>query len=144
MTTLANIKPLAFKLVQTREQAFPEVSPGVKPVGSRILVQLRNSALKTEAGIELVQNTTETEFDNTQTALLLAVGPCAFRNRETLEQWPEGDWAKPGSFIRVPKYGKEMWRRPGKNGCNATFAMFDDLQIIGVLTIDPLEDKAFL
>jgi co-chaperonin GroES (HSP10) len=130
--------------VQTQAQAFPDGDPGVKPVGSRLIVQIRNSALKTEAGIELVNNTTETEFDNTQTARVVAVGPLAFCNRETMAPWPEGAWCKVGDYVRVPKYGRECWRRPGPGGISITYSMIDDLQIVGVVTADPLDFQAFL
>lgn len=109
------------------------------------MVQIRNSALKTEMGIELVSNTTETEFDNTQTARVVAAGPLAFCNRETGEPWPEKAWCQVGDYVRIPKYGKETWRRPNpKGGAPITYSMIDDLQIIGVVTGDPLDFQAFL
>lgn len=147
MTLLKNLtvpkSGSGYKLMQTMEQAFPDVDPGVQPVGSRVLVQIKSAAAKTESGLLLTTDTVETEHDNTQTAKLIAVGPGAFRNRETLELWPEGEWAKPGDFVRVPKYGKEQWRRPGPDG-SVAFAMFEDLQIVGIVTINPLDTQAFL
>ena len=138
----------AYKLVQTMERAFPVVDPGVRPVGSKLVVQIRNAALKTEAGIELSNNDIETEFDNTQTAKVIAMGPLAFHNRETMAPWPEGAWCAVGDFVRVPKYGKETWRVAGPvvDGKETTvvFSMIDDLQVIGVVTADPLNFKAFL
>ena len=42
--------------------AFPSVDPGAKPLGGRILVQLRRTKKKaTSAGIILVEETKETE-----------------------------------------------------------------------------------
>ena len=44
--------------------AFPSVDPGAKPLGGRILVQLRRSKQKTtSAGIILVEETKETESE---------------------------------------------------------------------------------
>lgn len=130
-------------LDQTLRDAFPEIDPGVKPFGSLVLVQIKSAARRTKAGLILNDSDVETEHDNTQTAKVLALGPGAFRNRDTLAPWPEGDWVKPGMFVRVPKYGGDRWRRPSENG-SVVFSLYEDLHIKGEITIDPLSMRAFL
>ena len=128
--------------------AFPEVNPGVQPLGSRILVQIRTPKSKTSGGIILVDDTKDTEKWNTTVAKVVAIGPLAFKNRDTLKSWPEGDWVHAGDFIRAPKYGGDRWEVPyiDEDGDeqNAMFVIFNDLDIIGKITGDPLAVKAFI
>jgi co-chaperonin GroES (HSP10) len=95
------------------EQAFPDVAPGLRPFGSRVLVQIRTPMRKTRGGIHLPEESRETEQWNTQVAKVIALGPVAYCNRDTLEKWPEGEWCQPGAFIRCPKYGGDRWEVPG-------------------------------
>ena len=94
---------------ESLEEAFPDVSPGITAFGARVLVQIRTPKQRSKGGIILGNETRETELWNTQVAKVIQVGPLAFRNRDTLAQWPEGDWCKPGDFVRVPKYGGDRW-----------------------------------
>ena len=59
--------------------AFPSVDPGAKPLGGRILVQLRRTKRTvTGAGIILVEETRETEKWNNMVAKVIEIGPLAF------------------------------------------------------------------
>lgn len=128
------------------ETAFPKIDPGIRPMGSRLLVQVRTPPTKTKGGIILHRDTADTEKWNTQTGVVLAVGPLAFKDRDTLEPWPEGAWCKPGDFIRVPKYGGDRWEmeNPARRDEPATFIIINDSDVIGVLTCDPMKMKAFI
>lgn len=123
----------------TIEEAFPTMEPGIKPFGSRILLQIRNPKQKTQGGIILSSNDIETEQDNTQVARVVDMGSLAFKNRNTMEQWPEGAWCQVGDFVRVPKYGGDRWKIDA-----VTFAIYNDLDIIGQVTTDPCKIKAFI
>lgn len=125
-------------------EAFPKVSPGVQPFGSRVLVQIRTPKTKTASGIIIDSGSRDTERWNTQVGLVVSVGPLAFKNRNTQESWPEGDWCKAGDFVRVPKYGGDRWEVPVKNGESALFVIFNDLDIIGRVEGDPLAIRAFI
>ncbi len=129
--------------------AFPSVDPGAKPLGGRILVQLRRTKKKaTSAGIILVEETKETEKWNNMVAKVISLGPLAFRNRDTMETWPEGTWVKEGDYIRVPKWGGDRWevKVPGDDDLEdpALFMILNDHEVIAVLTGDPLAMKAFI
>lgn len=114
--------------------AFPEADPALKPFGSDVLVQIRTPKLQTEGGILLAEETRETDQWNTQVAKVIALGPVAFHNRETLQPWPEGAWAKPGDFVRVPKYGGDKWwREAGGPDGRALFALFNDMDLKGLV-----------
>ncbi|NDB57724.1 co-chaperone GroES [bacterium] len=131
------------------QDAFPAVDPGAKPLGARVLVQLRRSKKKTtSAGIILVEETRETEKWNNMVAKVIEVGPLAFRKRDTMETWPEGVWAKPGDYIRVPKWGGDRWevKVPGESDEDepSLFMILNDHEIIATVTCDPLTMKAFL
>lgn len=127
------------------DEAFPLVDPELIPFGSRVLVQIRTPKTRSSGGIILADETRDTEIWNTQVAKVVAVGPVAFCNRETLKPWPEGAWCEPGEFIRVPKYGGDRFEVPipGKKE-RAMFVEFNDLDLIGRYTGDPLKVVAFI
>ena len=126
------------------DEAFPACDPGVMPFGSRILVQLKTVKSKTAGGIILTDDVRQTEKYNTQVAKVVGVGSLAFKNRNTMTTWPEGSWAEVGEFVRVPKYGGDRWSVPTGAGDEATFVIFNDLDLVGKVTGDPLAIKAFL
>lgn len=126
------------------EDAFPAIDPGVRPFGSRVLLQIRRAKSKTAGGIFLPGETRDTEMWNTQVAKVRALGPLAFHNRNTMEPWPEGAWVKEGSYVRAPKYGGDRWSVAIEGGEEIIFAMFNDLDLLGEITGDPLAMKAFL
>jgi len=130
------------------EWAFPSVDPGAKPLGGRILVQLRRTKKKTSgSGIILVEETKETEKWQNMVALVIHVGPLAFKHRDTMQSWPEGSWCEPGDFIRVPKWGGDRWEvevpeQPDEDP--ALFAVFNDHEMIAKVTGNPLNMRAYL
>lgn len=125
-------------------EAFPAVDAGIQPFGSRVLVQIRTPKTKTSSGIIIDTGSRDTEKWNTQVAKVVAHGPVAYRNRNTLEPWPEGGWAHPGDYVRVPKYGGDRWEVQTPEGASALFVIFNDLDIIGKVEGDPLAIRAFI
>ena len=128
-------------------EAFPAVDGGIQPFGSRVLVQIRTAKSKTAGGIILTNDTSDTEKWNTQIGKVVCVGPLAFKNRNTMESWPEGSWCKEGDFVRVAKYGGDRWEVPipdAPKGDTAMFVIFNDLDIMGSVKGDPLKVKAFI
>lgn len=125
-------------------EAFPAVEAGIQPFGSRVLVQIRTPRSTSAGGIILSTDTKDTEKWNTQVAKVISVGPVAFKNRTTLEAWPEGDWCKEGDFVRVAKYGGDRYEVPIGHNESAMFVIFNDLDIIGKVLTDPLKIKAFI
>lgn len=140
-------EPVASNEAELRE-AFPEVDPGAMPVGGRILVQwLRTKKTVTSVGIVLVEETKETEKWNNQVAKVIAIGPLAFKKRDTLEPWPEGNWVQVGDYVRMPKWGGDRWEvvyGDPQLGETALFSVFNDHEVIAKVTGDPLKVKAFL
>jgi len=128
----------------TYEHAFPEADPGIQPFGSRVLVQIRNPKQRTASGIILDSGTKETEKWNTAVGKVVSLGPLAFKNRNTMASWPEGDWCKTGEFVRVPKYGGDRWEVDLGDKGTALFVIFNDLDIIGRVTGDPTAIRAFI
>lgn len=153
MAVSLNLTPVKYS--HEMHVAFPDVDPGIRPFGSKVLVQIRTAKRMTkpreEGGIELTQETQETVAYNTQVAKVRAFGPLAFKNREKLTPWPEGAWCEVGDFVWVPKFGGDKWERPipGTNDGlgrpeQALFAFFNDLDLVGKVTIDPREIIAFI
>jgi co-chaperonin GroES (HSP10) len=131
-------------LIEAMREAFPEANPGIVPFGSRVLVQIRTPKTKTASGIIIDNGSRDTEKWNTQVARVVSVGALAFKNRNTMDPWPEGSWCSPGDYVRVPKYGGDRWEVPLSNGESALFVIFNDLDIIGQVTGDPLAIRAFI
>jgi co-chaperonin GroES (HSP10) len=126
------------------DEAFPPCEPGVQPFGSRVMVQVRTPKKTTKGGIILTTDMRETELWNTQVAKVIGVGSLAFKNRNTMEFWPEGSWCSVGDFVRVPRYGGDKWTVKTADGDEAIIVIFNDLDLVGKVTGDPLAIKAFL
>lgn len=127
-------------------EAFPAVDAGIQPFGSRVLIQIRTPKKKSAGGIIIdIAGNNETEKWNTQIGKVVALGPLAFKNRNDMKTWPEGEWCKAGEYVRVAKYGGDRWevKIPGKDD-SAMFVIFNDLDIIGQVTGDPLAIRAFI
>lgn len=154
---LARANTVTF-LYDSLEEAFPEVDPGERPAGNQVLFQLRAPKARTGGGIIIDTESRRTELDNNQVAKVIAVGPLAFHNRSTGDEWPEGAWAAPGAFVRIPKYqGDRFIRhytrpdfdvRDGKRIATETrdevhFVFMKDLAIISIIS-DPLSVRAYL
>lgn len=130
------------------EEAFPPFDPEFRVFGSRVLVQIRSPKRQTAKGIILIEDVKETELWNTQVGKVIAVGPVAFRNRNTLVPWPEGDWCDVGDFVRFPKYGGDKWIRTINKGepneQEVLTVELNDLDLLGEHTGDPTKIKAFI
>jgi len=131
--------------------AFPEVNPGQRPFGGRVIVQLRR--IKKKAGrIIIVDETKENEKWNNMIGKVVAVGPLAFKNRDTMQPWAEGCWAEIGDFVRVPKWGGDRWERYVPSEVDNSkeeqepvlFMTINDHELISAVTDDPLSFKAYV
>jgi co-chaperonin GroES (HSP10) len=129
---------------QTMEEAFPaNVDSGHKPMGEKVLVQLRCPKTKSKGGIELVSDTKDAIHWNNQSGKIVEMGPVAFRNRQTLEPWPEGAWAEVGDYVRVPKYGGDRFEVPYGDGV-VLFVILKDMDLVAKVTCDPRSVISFV
>jgi co-chaperonin GroES (HSP10) len=125
--------------------AFPDVKPGQSPFGGRIIVQLRRIKQKTAGKIILVEETKENEKWNNMIGKVVAIGPLAFKNRETMASWPEGSWAEVGDYVRVPRWGGDRWERPVPDDEDPVlFMTINDHELIAKVTDNPLSFKSFV
>ena len=134
---------------QELDWAFPDVNPGMEPFGARVIIQLRRIKKKTtSAGIILVEETKENEKWNNMVGKVVALGPLAFKNRDTMQPWMEGTWAAIGDFVRVPKWGGDRWeiRVPGEDDMEdpVLFMTLNDHELIAKVTSNPLSFKAYV
>jgi len=83
----------------------------------------------------MTKEATDTQMDNTCVAKVIAMGPLAYKNRNTMEPWAEGRWCEAGEYVFVPKYGGLRWEKSYKVDDDyidkVQFAIFDDLNIVG-------------
>ena len=127
--------------------AFPAVNPGQSPFGGRVIVQLRR--IKKKAGrIIIVDETKEAEKWNNMIGKVVSIGPLAFKNRETMQSWPEGSWAQVGDYVRVPRWGGDRWERKAPDTEDGEdpvlFMTLNDHELIAKVTDDPLSFKAYV
>jgi co-chaperonin GroES (HSP10) len=121
------------------EEAFPVVDPEYTPSGHFVLFQLRTPKEKSVGGIIVPDSLRDDLQWTTQVAKVVALGPVAFKSRDTLEPWPEGSWGKVGDFVRVPAFGGDRWFVPVPGSkMKAMFAQFRDLDLKGQFLGDPL------
>lgn len=126
------------------EEAFPLVDPGAIPLGARVLVQLRKAKRKLKSGIFLPEETRDTERAQNPVAKVVALGPLAFKKRDTMEPWVEGIWCEVGDFLRVPKWTGDRWQVAHGEDENVEFMVLNDHEVIAKITGDPLEVRAFI
>lgn len=129
---------------ETLEEAFPAIDPGVKPLGARILIQLKSVKKASKGGIILVDETRETERVQSMIGKVIAIGPLAFKNRETATDWPEGTWCEVGDYVRVPRWSGDRFTVPvGDDEIN--FSVLNDFELWA--TVNPekvLAMRAFI
>jgi len=126
-------------------EAFPVVDPGAIPLGARILVQMRLPKKKmTASGIILAEETRDTEKAQNPIGKVIAIGPLAFKKRDTMESWPEGSWCSVGDFVRVPRWTGDRWEIKIDADTTVEFMLMNDHEVIAKLTSSPLEMKAFV
>jgi co-chaperonin GroES (HSP10) len=133
---------------ESEDQAFPAAPIPWQPLGTLVMVQIRQPLLRSTGGLVIDANNRQTDHDNTQVGKVVAIGPLAFRNRETGQLWPEGAWCAIGDYVRIPKYqgdrsvveitreDHDIDDRTGKRIAktvrdNVVFVAFKDLAIIG-------------
>lgn len=134
--------PISFTY-DSLDDAFPPVDCAHQPLGSRVIVQIRRAKKQTSGGIYIPEEARKTEASNTQIAKVVSIGPLAYKNRNTMDPWPEGAWCEVGTYARVPKYGGDRWTvKSGED--EIEFVMFNDLDILAKVTGDPTTIRAFI
>lgn len=125
------------------QEAFPVVDPGARPLGARVLVQMRLAKRKLSSGLYLAPETRDTERAQNPVGRVVAIGPLAFKKRDTMEPWPEGSWCEIGDFLRVPKWTADRWT-VNVGDENVEFMIMNDHEVIAKVTGNPLDVKAFV
>lgn len=114
---------------------FPDVNPGFKPVGRKVLIQLQKSATVSPGGILFLPEEVDAKDAVAVIAKVIAVGDMAYRDADTGEFWPTGAWCKPGDISRWPKYGGDRFR-VGTDKDGVHFKFFDDRDMIATVEND--------
>lgn len=127
------------------DELFPPIDPEFTPFGHRVVVQIRRVVNKTSSGIILSTGAKEEEAYNGTVAKLISVGPLAFKKRTTGEEWPEGTWAKPGDYVKVPRWGGDRWSINLNDGLEPVMlAVLSDADLIGAYTGDIMRVRSHL
>jgi co-chaperonin GroES (HSP10) len=94
------------------DEHFPSVVYGGKPLGARVLVQLRTVVKRSAGGLYLPEETRDFNKGITCLGLVREIGPLAFCNRETMEPWPEGVWVQVGDLVMVERHAGRRFEVP--------------------------------
>jgi co-chaperonin GroES (HSP10) len=127
--------------------AFPQVDCPLKPLGNRVLVQMRLPKSKTKSGLLLTSDTKDDSYRNEQTAKVIDLGESAFHFAKDGQPWPKGAWFGAGDFVRVPLHGGDNhWIAIGEGDDKqlVLFKTFKDYEVIAKITGNPLEVKTNL
>lgn len=128
-------------------EAFPQVDPGGEALGGRVLIQLRAAKQFSDGGIALPDESQDYEKSMTAVGKVIQLGQIAYCDRNTGERWPEGAWVAVGDFCRIPKWGGDRWEvvlpededKPPREQRRARFVIYNDREIIGRITGDPMK-----
>jgi co-chaperonin GroES (HSP10) len=127
------------------EELFPTIDPEFTPFGHRVLVQVRRVVSKTASGIILAKESKDTEAYNNTIGKVISVGPLSFKKRTTGEEWPEGVWARPGDFVRIPRFGGDRWVIDLNDGLDPVhIVLFSDADLLGAYTGDVRKVRSHL
>lgn len=75
------------------------------PLGNRILIQVASPLETSDGGIILTTETQDYQKWSQKLAKVIVLGVLAYKDRNTFQPWPEGNWCEPGDYIRIPQYG---------------------------------------
>lgn len=127
------------------DELFPVIDPEFTPFGHRVLVQVRRVVSKTASGIILAKESKDTEAYNNTIGKVISVGPLAFKKRTTGEEWPEGVWARPGDFVRIPRFGGDRWVIDLNDALDPVhIVLFSDADLLGAYTGDVTKVRSHL
>ena len=136
---------IAFPAKSELEASFPTIDCPIKPLGNRILVQIRLPKAKTKGGLILTNDSSDDVLRQEQTAQVVKIGNGCFRFPSSGEQWPSGAWFEEGAYVRVPLHGGDNHWIAVPNGdgtnTNVLFKTFKDYEVIGLIEGDPLAVK---
>lgn len=126
--------------------AFPAIQCPIKPLGNRVLVQIRLPKQKSKGGLYLTSDTTEDSYRQEQTAKVIKLGSGAFHFPSSGEAWPSGEWYKVGDYVRVPLHGGDNhWiAMDNEDKTLVLFKTFKDYEVISMIEGDPLDMKTNL
>jgi len=127
--------------------AFPAVHCPIKPIGNRVLVQIRQPITKTKSGLLIGNDSTENIHRNEQTAKVVKISASAFIFPTTGESYLDSSKFNEGDYVRVPLHGGDNhWiiERIDNEDVRVLFKSFKDYEIIGIIEGDPLEVKTVL
>lgn len=138
MKTVAEL--LGNRYSKEMREAFPDVTPPYRPFGYNMLLQLRLASDRSPGGVIIPDEYREgVEQIRTQAALVRAMGPVCFKNRETGVEWKEKAWCKPGDFVRSPMYGGDrFYIQDAATKSKVMFVFIKDSDAVALVTGNPL------
>jgi len=116
---------------------FPVVRHGCKPNGANVFVQLR-MVPKKSGMIELPQQTRDFNEQQTCLGLVLAIGPSAFKDRDSGQPWHEGPWYAVGDLVMVKRHQGRRFATPvpGTDGERVVIAVINEYDVDSTVDAD--------
>ena len=118
--------------IQDFSRFYPDVDHGIVPLGGMVLVMGKFVAENTSSGIYIPDEFRAMESHDVQLGRVVAMGPLAYKNKDTLEPWKEGQWVDVGDYVFVPRTGSRISKVI--DGQRYNYVMLSDTQINAKLT----------
>lgn len=109
------------------EDFFPEIEHGLKVCGGGVLIQGKFIPKKTSSGIILTDSTAEVANYDVTIGKVVAFGDLAYKDKQTLEPWKEGNWCEVGDIVSIPRTGSRYTREI--DGQQYHFVLVQDTEI---------------
>lgn len=123
-------------MLVTNHNYFPAVECDTTPAGFQLIIQL--PTLPEKMGSFIMAQSTKDELENsTCFGKVVAVGPGAFKDRDTGAPWHEGAWADVGDIVRVVRNTGQQWKSATEKGVR--FVELPDRAILGKIKPDMLD-----
>ena len=109
------------------EKFFPAIEHGIKVLGNQVLIQ-GMTVPKKSGVIDLLESTRKEESYNISMGKVAGMGALAYKNKQTLEPWVEGNWADIGDVVSIPRSGYRITRTI--NDVSYSFILIADAEVL--------------
>lgn len=107
---------------------FPDVKPGRRAAGRKIIVQTPTVPEKSTGGIIRIQAAVDDMEAMTAWGVVVDKGPDAYRPDCQVGDFGE-DWCAIGDIVQIPRYGDSVRFKVD----NAAFMILDDIRVISII-----------
>lgn len=110
---------------------FPKVDHGLVPKGNCLLIMGQHIPALTKGGIALTEDFKKTEGYQIAMGRVESMGPLAFKDKESVEPWKEGNWCEIDDVIFLPRTGHRIQKHI--DGEVYSFVLISDVDVLATV-----------